>query len=203
MNHKEMERWYRLKSIKRAAQFLALIAIVVLASGYTASRYFRDKTQEFSGPVTTEDGIRIDNFVYSSPGAHPFELEAASARVSNSLDKVTLGKTTVTYRRGSAKEIVLTAESGELDKEARSVRAKGNVVVRMKGFVIRADEIEYSDKERIIAARSRVSLDGGDIRVTGKGLKLFVDRQEVRIERNVKTRLLNVKWVEPGQRLPM
>ena len=202
MNHKEMERWYRLKSIKRAAQFLALIVIVVLAFGYTASRYFRDKAPEF-GPATTEDGIRIDKFVYSSPGAHPFELEAASARVSNSLDKVTLGKTKVTYRRGSAGEIVLTAESGELDKGARTVRAKGNVVVRMKGFVIRADEIEYSDKERIIAARSRVFLDGGDIRVIGKGLKLFVDRQEVRIERDVKTRLLNVKWVEPGRRLPM
>jgi len=203
VNQKEMERWYRLKNMKKTAQVLVLIGIVILASGYAASRYFRPNDQQFAGSSATENGIRIDNFAYSSPGAHPFELEAATARVSNSLDKVNLGKTKVTYARGSTREIVLTANSGELDKGSRSVRAKGNVVVRLKGFVIQADEIEYSDKDRIIKASSRVSLNGRDIRVTGKGLKLFVDRQEVRIEQDVKTRLLNVKWVEPGRRLPM
>jgi hypothetical protein len=37
MNHKEIERWHRLRNLKRASQVLVVVAVVLLACGYMVS----------------------------------------------------------------------------------------------------------------------------------------------------------------------
>ena len=203
MNHKEIERWYRLRNVKRASQLLVVVLVVLIVCGYTVSYFMRDSPDMIESPGPADGGIRIDNFSYSSPGAHPWELQAATAFVSESLDRVVLKGPKVVYQGGAGGKIFLTAKSGRLDRKSRNVSAQGDVTVEYENFLFSTGEIDYSDEKLLAETSSPVSVEGGDLRLTGKGLKVSVEREEVIIEHDVKARLFNVKWVEPNGRLPM
>ncbi|MGB6064234.1 MAG: LPS export ABC transporter periplasmic protein LptC [Desulfomonilaceae bacterium] len=203
MNHREIERWYRLRNVKRASQFLVVVAVALLICGYVVSRVVSAGPDMPAPPGATEGSIRIDNFSYSSPGAHPWELRASSAIVSDSLDLVKLARPRVVYHGGTGGKIFLTAKDGTLDRKSSNVSAQGGVTIQYKNFLFSTGELDYSHTKQVAETSSPVSLEGGDIRLTGKGLKMSVDREEIVIEKNVRARLFNVKWVEPNGRLPM
>ncbi|HMK34452.1 MAG TPA: LPS export ABC transporter periplasmic protein LptC [Desulfomonilaceae bacterium] len=203
MNHKEIERWHRLRNIKKASQVFVLATVLLLASGYAVSWYFHE-VPEFSVPPALQgSGMRIDNFSYSSPGARPWELKAHTALVSENLDNVSLIKPKVLYRGGRGGEIFLSAESGKLDKNSRNVLAKGDVTVTYRDLLFTAGHIDYSDQTKIAETSSSVALDGGDLRVTGKGLKLSIENEEMVIEHDVKACISNVHIVGPKGKLPL
>ncbi len=203
MNHKEIERWHRLRNIKRASQLLVVVALVLVACGYLVSRVVRPSTDMPDAPGPADGGVRIDNFSYSSPGAHPWELQAATAMVSDSLDRVVLKGPRVIYQGGAGGKIFLTAKSGRLDRKTRNVSAQGDVTIEYDDFLFSTGEIDYSHEKLLAETSAPVSLESGDLRLTGKGLKVSVEREEVVIEDDVRARLFNVKWVEPNGRLPM
>lgn len=203
MDHREIERWYRLRNLKKASQFLMIAAVLVLLSGYGVSRFLVQRPADFSPPATAVQGIRVDRFSYSSPGAHPWELQASTALVSDTLDRVVLKNPRVTYGGEGSNDIVLTANSGELDRKRRNLSAEGDVTIRYKDFLFKAGDIEYSQENLVAQTSSPVSLRGDSLLLTGRGLKLLVKKKEVLIEQDVKAVLFKVKWVEPGRKLPM
>jgi len=203
MNHKEIERWYRLRNVKRASQFLVALAVVLMVCVYTVSHFMRDRPDMIGPPGPSDGGIRIDNFSYSSPGAHPWELQAATAFVSDTLDRVVLKGPKVVYHGGAGGKIFLAAKSGNLDRKSRNVSAQGDVTIEYENFLFSTGEIDYSHEKLLAETSSPVALEGGDLRLTGKGLKVSVEREELVIEDDVRARLFNVKWVEPNGRLPM
>jgi LPS export ABC transporter protein LptC len=199
MNHKEIERWHRRRNIKRAAQFLVLSAILLLVTGYSASRYLHSDTDDFSVNSDPNAGITIKKFSYSSPGAHPWELEAASAMIAESLDKVNLHKPKVVYHGGKGGKIFLIADTGDLDKQQQTVLARGNVTVKYEDLEFAADNINYSQEKQTAQTQSEVSLKGADFQATGKGLKMRIQEEEITIENDVKARLFDVKWIETNK----
>jgi LPS export ABC transporter protein LptC len=203
MNHKEIERWHRLRNMKKAAQFLVVAAVVLLACGYGASWILQPQPESFIPPPAAGSGMRIDNFSYSSTGARPWELKASTALVSEKLDNVSLVKPKVIYRGGRGGEIFLSAESGNLDKNSRNVLAKGNVTLAYKDLLFTAVEMDYSDETKIAETSSSVALDGGDLRVTGKGLKVSIENEEMTIEQDVKACISNVQIFGPNGKRPM
>jgi LPS export ABC transporter protein LptC len=204
MNHKELERWHRLRNIKKASQFLVVAAIVVLVCGYSASRLLPVSTLPFVPPVVDPDqGMRIDNFSYSSPGTRSWELKASTAMVSKGLDNVSLVKPEVVYRGGRGGEILVSAESGKLDKNSRNVFAQGNVTVSYKDLLFSAREIDYSDTTKTAETSSPVALDGGDLRVTGKGLKVSIEDEEMVIQHDVKAHISNVQILGAKGKMPL
>lgn len=203
MNHKELERWYRLKNIKKASQVLVVTAVVLFLSGLAASRFLADPPENFTVTVGSGSGSRLENFTYSSPGAHPWELAASTALVSDSLDKVDLSKPSVVYHGGKGGRIYLSAESGTLDRKNNDVCAEGNVRIDYKDYKFTTGEIKYSHASRQADSSAPVSLEGEGIILTGKGLRLSVEKEEIEIKHDVRARLFNVKRVGPENRLPM
>lgn len=202
MKHKELERWYRLRNIRRGAQLLILVAIVLSISVYAASILVsRPVPDELSGVVAS--GSRIDNFTYSTPGANPWELEATTAVISDSLDKIELTNPRVVYHGGKGGTIYLSAKVGQLDRKSNNVSAHGDVIIRYKDMKFATGEIKYSEANHQAETSSPVSVEGGDLRLTGKGLKVSIDSEEITIERDVQARLFNVHLVGPKSRLPM
>ncbi len=203
MNHKEIERWHRLRNLKRASQLLVVIAVVFIVCVYAVFYAVRPVPDPVEPPGPTNGGMRIDNFSYSSPGAHPWELQASTAMVSESLDRVELNGPKVVYHGGAGGRILVAAKSGKLDRKSRNISAQGDVTIEYENFLFSTGAIDYSDEKRVAETSSPVSLESGDLRLTGKGLKVSVEREEMVIEDDVKARLFNVKWVEPNGRLPM
>ena len=147
MNHKELERWYRLRNIKRASQFMILLCSALVVSGYAASVYFRPNPSQFASSIPSDAGIRIENFSYSAPGPRPWELHAPSAVVSESLDEVTLQQPQVIYHGGEGGRISLASQTGSLHRKTLSVTARGDVTLKYKDYIFRSDEMNYSHEK--------------------------------------------------------
>jgi LPS export ABC transporter protein LptC len=203
MNHKEIERWYRLRNLKRLSQFLILFTVVLLAAVYAVLAWIKPGPIPVPFPSSGEAGITIENFNYSSPGTHPWELEASKAVASEALDRVTLTAPKVVYHGLTGTDIYLSAGTGTLDKNSSNVSMKDDVRIRFRGFLFKTDDIQYSHKSQKAETSSPVSLEGDDLRLTGKGLKVLVEKEEIVVEDAVRARLYNIKWVEPGNKLPL
>jgi LPS export ABC transporter protein LptC len=203
MNHREIERWYRLRNLKKASQFLVGFFVVLLIAGLAVSRFVRPEAEQLETRGAPDSGIRIEKFNYSSPGAQPWELEAAEASVTESLDRVSLSRPRVVYHGGKGGSIYLSAASGTLDKKSSNVSFKGNVEIRLKDLTFRTDDIEYSQERRQAQTDSAIALEGTDFKVTGRGLRVYVESEEAVIEDEVDARISNVKWVDSKGRMPL
>jgi len=203
MNHKEIERWYRLRNIKRASQVLILVCAVLLVSGFAVSRLYGPIQAPIVSSIPSDAGIRIENFSYSSPGPRPWELHAPSAAVSDSLDKVDLQQPRVRYQGGAGGEIFLSSQRGSLDRKTLNVTVRGDVILKYKDYVFRSDDMNYSHEKLSAETPSEVSFQAPDLSLTGTGMTLSLESEEIVIEQDVKARLYNVKWVEKGGKLPM
>ncbi len=202
MNHKEIERWHRLRNIKRAAQILVVVVLVFLVSVYAVSRIVGPEPDDIGSPGEVKSGIRIDNFSFSSPGIHPWDLRAAGAQVSDTLDRVVLKDFKVVYRGGEGGNIVLRADSGELDRATRNFSAGGNVTVTQGDFQFKTSEISYSEDKGLVQSSSLVHARGPSTEISGMGLKVWVKREEVELEQDVTVILYNVNLFNPGRKLP-
>lgn len=203
MHDKEIERWYRLRNLQKATQFLMVVAVGVMISGFLASRFLRNDRDDFVPPVDSAAGMLMENFSYSAPGAHPWKLEARSASISEGLDKVGLTGPQVTYLGKEGDDIILRAQTGQLDRTRRNFSAAGDVTIKYRDFLFTTSEIQYSEQESLASTDAPVSVKGPDLSLSGKGLRLWVKSREVSIENNVHAILYNVKLVRHGQKLPM
>ena len=177
--------------------------MILLVSGLAASRFVRQHQDDFQTSEVSANGSNIENFTYSATGSHRWDLQAANAQVSDTLDSVKLTLPKVIYQGGFGGTIYLAAQSGNLDKKTGFVSAKGTVKISYKDFEFISRDVDYSDGSLEAATTAPVSLTGDDLKLTGKGLKLSVEKEEVLIEQEVKASLFNVKLIEPGRKLPM
>ncbi len=202
MNHKELERWYRLKNIKRASQLMIVLCAVLAVSGYVASVITPDRP-ELAKPIPSNAGIRIENFSYSAPGPRPWELHAPSAIVSESLDEVTLQEPRAIYHGGAGGKVSLASQTGSLQKKTQSVLVRGDVTLTYKDYIFRSDEMNYSHEELSASTSSPVSFESPDLTLTGTGMTVNLENEEIVVENDVKAKLFNLKWVDSKGRLPL
>lgn len=203
MNHKEIERWYRLRNLRKAIQAVVLLSLIALVTGLAVSRYANNEKNEFKTSSVSEPGIKVEKFTYSSVGSDQWDLEATSASVSEKMDYVDLKLPRVVYYGGAGGKIYLNAQSGNLDKKDGKVEARGSVSIKYQNFKFLTDNVKYSQGLLEAQAPESILMEGDDMRLSGKGLRLFVDKEEIVIEQDVKASLFNVKWVSPGNKLPM
>ena len=203
MNHKELERWYRLRNIKRASQVMIVLCSVLAVSGYVVSAWLRPDPSQSDSFVPSDSGIRIENFSYSVPGPRPWELHAPSAIVSESLDEVTLQEPRIIYQAGPGGRISLASQTGSLHKKSLSVVARGEVTLTYKDYIFRSDEMNYSHEKLNASTSSPVFFEAPDLSLTGTGMTMNLENEEIVIENDVKARLFNLKWLESKGRLPM
>ncbi|MGO9118231.1 MAG: LPS export ABC transporter periplasmic protein LptC [Desulfomonilaceae bacterium] len=204
MNHKELERWYRLRNIKRASQLMIVLCSVLAVSGYVVSAWLiRPDPSQSDSFIPSDAGIRIENFSYSVPGPRPWELRAPSAIVSESLDEVTLQEPRIIYHAGPGGRISLASQTGSLHKKTLSVVARGEVTLTYKDYIFRSDEMNYSHEKLSASTSSSVFFETPDLSLTGTGMTMNLENEEIVIENDVKARLFNLKWVESKGRLPM
>ena len=203
MNHAEIERWYRLRNIKKASQVIIMAAVLSLLLGFGVIQYLKGAPHNDADQAASNGQMRIENFVYSSPGVRPWSLKAANAILSQASTKIKLTHPTVVYEGGKGGKIYVTAKTGELDKSASRISGHGLVTIHYRDMKFTTGKIDYSDEKMRAETSSQVCLETTSLSLTGTGLLLSIPQEEIVIENNVKARLYDVKWVGPGQRLPI
>ncbi len=194
MNHKEIERWYRLRNLKRAAQILVLASVALLIAGYAISRVLTERHPVINDTPTSSDELRVENFSYSHRGAYPVELNARVGLLPASLDKGKLSFLSVTARSKDGKKLTLTAEKGEFDKKKELVTASGNVKVQYEDLVLTTDQVSYSMDKGKVWTESAVKLTGRQFHLEGGGLTLWVESEKFSLENEVQVTFYGRNW---------
>lgn len=195
MNQKEIERWYRLRNLKRAAQILVLASVALLVAGYAVSRFLVETPQAVENTPDSSGKVRVENFSYSHRGVYPVEVWARVAVLSTSLENAELSSPSVTFRSKDGRKLILTAEKGEYDKKKGLVKASGNVKIQYEDLILTADEISYSMDEGMVWTESAVLLKGPSFQLEGGGLTLWLDTEKFALERDVRATFFGQKWM--------
>jgi LPS export ABC transporter protein LptC len=203
MHDRHIERWRRLKAVKSASVVFAGALVVVCAVALAVSRMAGTGEELPNISSNPDERLRVRNFAYSSPGAHPWELTALSAAASEGLDKVKVEAPRVVYFGADGRDVTLTARLGEVDRKTGNVLAEGDVTVGYGDFTFKTSHLKFNQKEGAASTTSAVSLRGDSLLLTGKSMKLTLEPQQVVVEEDVEAKLYNVKWTEPGRKLPL
>jgi LPS export ABC transporter protein LptC len=203
MHDRHIERWRRLKAVRSASVVFAGALVVVCAVALAVSRMTGrgEELPEISS--NPDERVSVRNFAYSSPGAHPWELTALSAAAFEALDKVKVEEPRVVYFGADGRDVTLTAKLGEVDRKTGNVLTEGDVTVGYGDFTFKTSDLRFNQKEGAASTTSAVSLRGDSLLLTGKSMKLTLDPQQVVVEEDVEAKLYNVKWTEPGRKLPL
>jgi LPS export ABC transporter protein LptC len=193
LTNKEIERWYRLRNLRNAAQALAIITILTLVGGYAVSRLIMERPDQTDSQVPTDAGNEGSQLSYSVPGPHPFHVKADRARMLKSGNKIQLTSPVITYYPKRGGDMVLKADTGELNQTTQNYSVKGNVTVTYDTFRIDAEELSYSHKNGLVSTSSAFTVTSKDMVLQGKRLKLLTDKKEVVVEQGVSAKLYNVK----------
>lgn len=194
MNHKEIERWYRLRNLKRAAQLLVLASVAMLIAGYAISRVLIERNPVTEDTPTSSDDLRVENFSYSHRGAYPVELKARVGVLPATLDKGKLSYLTVTVKSKEGKKLILTADEGEFYKKRELVTASGNVKVQYEDLVLTADKISYAMDQGKVWTDSAVTLTGRQFDLEGGRLALWVESEKFTLEDGVQVTFSAKNW---------
>jgi LPS export ABC transporter protein LptC len=190
ITNREIERWYRLRNLRKAAQVFVIIAIVVMVAGYAVFRFIKP-----SQPVKDPDPKAINTVqkpYYSFPGPHPFDVRAEEALVSESQDKIILKSPKITYHPNRGGNMVLTAKTGELNRTTQNYSVKGDVNLKSDNFRIEAGQLGYSRKKNLASTTSQITIKAKNMLLKGKQLKFWPDKKEAHIEQNVEATLFNI-----------
>ncbi len=199
MNHREIERWYRLRMLKKAsvAVVLSVLALIVICGA--AWRLMSDGPPETPTADTADAALKVNRFTLSSSGEHPWRLDARTALSKDStLQRVALIRPRIVYQGGKGGVIVLTAEKGIVDRDKLNYSAKGNVTLKYRDFEISTEEITYSEEKQEVSGSATVVLKAKDLHFTGNELTLSLADEEIVIKGGVSATLFNMKWTTPS-----
>ena len=190
ITHREIERWYRLRNLRKASQVFVIISFVVMVAGYAVLRFIQP-----SQPAKDPDPKAINTVkkpYYSFPGPHPFDVRAKSAVVSESQDKIILNSPKITYHPDHGSEMILTAKTGELNRTTQNYSVKGDVCLKSDTFRIEAGQLGYSRENNLASTTSRITIKAKNMLLKGKQLKLWPDKKEAHIEQDVEATLFHI-----------
>lgn len=202
MNHKEIERWYRLRYLKKAALYLIVGSLVVMTGAGVAHFFLVEDRPKAPAPIA-EKGMGAKRFHYSVPGANPWEIEATAADMDRELNHLRLRGPKVRYKLDDGGVISLSARSGSWNKIDREVTASGDVSITFDQYRLNVDRAKYSEQSRTIQSPESVTVRAPNFELSGTGLTVCVDKKEFRVEHNVRTRLSNFSLTGRDGRLPM
>lgn len=177
-----------------------LLALAILALAGTLAvvvvRNYRGSTPEEileSLPRNVDLSLQQINYTETSEGKPRWTLVADSAAHSVGEGVTRIENIHMTFYDEQNGDMVLTAESGEMDSASRDVTVRGNVaIVGARELALYTEHLEYRAGERTIRNDRPVRMVTETMEVSGVGMRLDVRNRTLKLLSKVEARLLAV-----------
>lgn len=184
---------------KRVKRFLLTFILALLMVGLLF--YLLNRPVENEAPIAlpkaTGADVVIEKFHLSQTEKDKvkWELIAESAEIYREEKKAILRNIELTFRELegniAGNIITLKGEEGILNTETRDVLLKGKTkdieVTTNKGYTFTVNSLTWDEAKRQILSNDDVTLTGPNLQVSGKGILVNVDLQQIKVLNNVKT----------------
>lgn len=136
--------------------------------------------------------LQIKGFVYTEVGEHNVKWEVRSETATydkkNNLAVLEMVKIKLTTAGGNVFE--MRADQGRMLTKEKIIEIKGNVVITSdEGDKLSTDHLSYNDGQKKFYTDAPVAMENKRMKLTGKGLALYLNRGELSVPSMVKAKI--------------
>jgi LPS export ABC transporter protein LptC len=182
-------------SMKNLKFFIGLLIIGSLV--VVVTMVFRTMApQGEKTPPVPESSISADlkldwvHYTETHEGVKEWEVEAVSAVYYKENSAVLLEKVKATFFGKNQETYVLIAEKGRFDTQTKTIEGFDGVRLDSSdGYQLRTRTLKYLSATKEIRTEDPISMNGPHVQVEGIGLVVEIDRQRMRVMKQVQTTL--------------
>jgi LPS export ABC transporter protein LptC len=187
-------------------RFRSFIGVIILASlcgvgllaWYTISPPGVKKIS--TGEPASAADLKLDRLRYTETreGVKEWELEAASAQYFKEDGSVVFEHVRAAFFGKNDQVYSLEGEKGRLNTQTKAIEAFGGVKLRTSdGYRMETRSLRYEAEKRELSTADPVEMSGPQGEITGTGLIVDLDRQRLKIQRQVNVVLTS--WNQAGE----
>jgi len=136
--------------------------------------------------------LQIKGFVYTEVGEAnaKWEVKAETATYNKKQELAVLDVVQIKLTTSDGKVFLMSADKGQMHTKEKTIEIKGNVVITSAdGDKFSTDHLNYSDAEKKFYTDAPVTMENARMKITGKGLALFMNDGRLNIPAMVKAKI--------------
>lgn len=172
---------------------IAVVSLVVLIAIVAIIKVGVNKPQNLLKALQNSVDLQIKGFVYTEVGEANarWEVKAETATYDKKQELALFDKVQIKLTTSDGKVFVMTADKGHMLIKKKNIEIKGNVVINSDtGDKFSTDYLNYSDAEKKFYTDAPVTMESKRMKITGKGLTLFMNKGELNIPSMVKAKII-------------
>jgi LPS export ABC transporter protein LptC len=171
---------------------IIVVSIALLIVGADKIKNKINKPQNLLTALQDSVDLQIKGFVYTEVGKSKakWEVKAQNATYDKKKNLAVLDMVQIKLTTANGKVFTMSADKGSVQTEKKNIEIEKNVViVSDNGDKFYTDHLSYSDAEKKLYTDAPVTMESKRMKITGKGLILFMDKGELNIPSTVKARI--------------
>ncbi|MGV8056789.1 MAG: LPS export ABC transporter periplasmic protein LptC [Smithellaceae bacterium] len=181
-----------MKLNKKKIIILSILVIVLAAAVVAAIRNSSDKPKNILKILPDHVDLQIKDFVYTEVDASnsKWEVKALTAQYQKKQNLALLDQVQIKLTTAEKKVYVMTGDKGQMLTDKKNIEIRGNVViVSDTGDRFTTDYLKYSDAEKKFYTDAPVIMKNNQMKITGRGLTLFMNTGELNLASSVKAKI--------------
>ncbi len=137
--------------------------------------------------------LQIKEFVYTEVGDAnaKWEVKAETAMYDKKQDVASFDKVQIKLTTSDGNIFEMTADKGRMLIKEKNIEMKGNVIINSEnGDKFFTDYLNYNDAEKKFYTDAPVTMKNDRMKITGRGLALFMNKGELHIPSMVKAKII-------------
>jgi len=183
------EMKWRKKKIIISTALIAVASIIAIVV-YVQSN--DNKSKNLIKALQESADLKIKGFTYTEVGKakDKWEVKAETATYDKKQNLAVLERVQIKLTTVDGRIFVMNADKGRIITDKKDIEINGNVVmISDNGYRFYADYLNYNDAEKKIFTEAPVTMENKEMKVTGKGMTLYINKGELNIPSTVKAKL--------------
>ena len=183
-----------MKRLKLAILISIGFIVGVVSISLWASYKGRKPAEEMKLPRIALEGAdsRLEKirFVEEKQGRKTWELEANAMQQYQGQNVMVLEDVRLTFFNKDGRTFTVTGRQGKVYQDTKNMELQGDVVVTSSdGYRLKTNSVAYDHQGRKIETLDPIELDGEQFWLKGRGMRVDMEAQTVRVFHEVRTHL--------------
>jgi len=171
---------------------VAIIALAVLIAVVAVIRNSASKPKNLLKTFQESVDLQIKGFVYTEVGEGnaKWEVKAETATYDKKQKLAVFDKVQIKLTTSDGKTFLMSADKGQMTTKEKNIEINGNVVITSdNGEKFSTDYLKYNDAQKKFYTDAPVTMESKRMKITGKGLAIFMEKGELSIPAMVKAKI--------------
>jgi len=172
---------------------VVIIFLVILIAVAVVIRTNISKPKNLLKVFQDSVDLQIKGFVYTEVGDAnaKWEVKADTATYEKKQNIALFDKVQIKLITSDNKTFIMTADKGMMLIKEKNIEIKGNVIINSEnGDKFTTDYLNYNDAEKKFYTDAPVTMENKRMKITGRGLALFINKGELNIPSMVKAKII-------------